>query len=163
MRLARRVEDLCAAFGEHSGEQDVLGTGHCRKVEHDPLASQPIYLRDDLGRALFDPCAHLAQAAEVLLDAPGADVVTAGPRQPRLTEASEQRTEQKDRRAHSAAELGRDACVSSVAHSQQHRALALRAAAQAGEDLRHQRGVGHFRHVVEAHRLRGQQRRGHLG
>ena len=89
MRLARGVEDLGAALGQHRGEKDVLGAGDGRQVEHDPLAAQAIDLGDDLGRRLLDARAHLAQSAQVLLHAAGADVVTTRPGQAGLAEATE--------------------------------------------------------------------------
>src|SRR5260221_7006041 len=105
MRLARGVEDLRATLGQDSSQQDVLGAGDGRKVEHDSLAMKAINLRHDLGLRLLDPRAHLPEPAKVLLESPGADVVAAWPWNPRLPEAAQQSAEEHDGRAHPAPEV----------------------------------------------------------
>src|SRR6266849_3372879 len=130
VRLASGVEDLGSTFREHCGEQDVLGAGHGRQVEHDALPAQPVDLSDDLGGGLLDAGTHLSQPAQVLFDAPGPDVIPARPGQTRLAVPSQKGTQKHDRRAHAPPELIGHIGPPCVPHPQDDRALPLRASAQ---------------------------------
>ncbi len=123
---------------------------------------EAIDLRDDLGLGLLDPGAHLAQPAKVLFESPRADVVAAWPRHPRLPEAGQQCAKEHDRRTHSPPEVVGHVAVLREPCLDDERALALDAAAEARDDLAHQRRVRHPRHVVEADGLGGQERGRHL-
>ena len=163
VRLAGRVEDLGPAFGAHGRQQDVLGAGDRGQVEDDAGAAQAIGMRDQLGGRLSDRRAHLAEPAEVLLDAAGADVVAARPRQSRAAEASEQRPQKQDGRAHPLAQVVRHARCGRAAGVDGDRALAVAFRADALEDLRHHVCVGDARHVLQVYGFLGQKSSRHLG
>ena len=161
--LARGVEDLGPAMRLHRRKQDVLGTRDCRQVKHDAVAAQAVGGGDDLVLRLADVRAHLAEATEVLFHAPGADVVTAGSGHARPAEPTEQRAQQDDRRAHPAAEIVGHIAADCAAGLQHHRALAFGVPAELGQDLGHDGGVGHPRHVVKSHAVGREQGGRHLG
>src|SRR2546421_630530 len=77
---------------QHPRHQHVVGPGHGRQVEHDPGAPEPAAGRgDEVPLPLVELRPHLAQAADVLLDPPGTDLVAAGPGDPGVTAAAQQR------------------------------------------------------------------------
>src|SRR4029077_19812966 len=89
----------------HSREKDVLRPGHRRQAEHDAAAPPTIGPGDDMVFSILEGRADVARATEVLLHAPRADVVAAGPRHTRPAETSEEGPEQHDGRAHPPAQL----------------------------------------------------------
>ena len=151
MRFPRCVEDLGPALRQHGREEDVLGAGHRRKIEHYPRPAQPRGLRHQLCLRLLDPGAHLAQSAQVLLDPSGSDVIAAGPWQTRLAEAADQRAEEQDGGPHAAPELIRNLAGASAGGVDPYLPLPTRRPAEPGDDLAHQSRVGDSRHVREDH------------
>ena len=151
VRFPRCVEDLGAALRQHGREEDVLGAGYRRKIEHYPRPAQPRGLRHQLCLRLLDPGAHLAQSAQVLLDPSGSDVIAAGPWQTRLAEAADQRAEEQDGGPHAAPELIRNLAGASAGGVDPYLPLPTRRPAEPGDDLAHQSRVGDSRHVREDH------------
>ena len=76
---------------------------------------------------------------------------------------TEQRTKQDDRRPHAAAEIIRHVAADRGARVEHHRALTFGSPSQLGQDLGHNGGVGHPRHVVQSHAVAGEQSGRHLG
>ena len=99
----------------------------------------------------------------MLLDAAGADVVAPRPGKPRAAEASDQRPQQKDGRAHPPAQLIRHARRGRPAGVDGDRAFALAFRTDALEDLRHHARVGDARNVLQVHRLLREEGGRHLG
>ena len=162
MRFARGVEDLRAAVSLHRRQQDVLGPGHGREIEHDAVAVQLVGGGNDLVIRLGYLRPHLTQTPQMLLEAARTDVVAARTWNAGSAKSREERPEEDDRCTHPAPELIGYITSQRGASVKHDCALAFGLTAQLAHDIAHDRDIGHARHVVEGQWFGSQQRCRHL-
>ena len=159
MGLTGGVADDAPARGEHRRHQDVLGARDRRLVEED-VGAREAGRRDADHRIELHRCAQRREAAEVGIEPPTADDITAWRGERGGAETGEQRAGQQDRSAELAAKIGWRLAVgdAAVVDLDGVRPEPLVAAPHALHDLEHDEHIFNARDIVERHGLIGDER-----
>ena len=166
LRFPGGVLDHGRALGEHGGHQDVVGCGVARELQDDAGADEAVAVALHVAVLGDEARPEVLEGAQVEVDRPVAEVVTAGHRDPGGAVTGEQRPEHDDRGPHLLDELVGGDRRHVVGHGDLEvtvgpTALVAHLGPHGPKHVGHDRDVADHRDVVEAVQARGEQAGGH--